>query len=177
LNGVLLPIARSGSERVRDVAWRDRCYSRCEKYDHEIVSKRRFPTHRADGSFCVSARFETSDDEAGSIDAEVEKWIAGMESEFPGALIDDMGRHPRTSRLGGATAIAFDCDADSTLWKGWMVDLVVQLTTRRMDAQMQPLPFVGFFDEVAGVFHGASVRRPEPGYAQPGPAATPNDRS
>ncbi len=117
---------------------------------------REFPLHRDDGSFCVSARFETSDDESESVVTLVEEWIDDMESEFPGGLIDDMGRHPRVSRRDGVTAIVFDCDDGSRLWKGWMVALVSRLTTGRPQADVPPIRFVGFFDEVAGSFHPAS---------------------
>jgi hypothetical protein len=121
------------------------------------MAERVFPRTREDGSFTVAARFTLSQaDAADLVSRQLGEWITQQNSTEHVDLLADLSSLPRIELVDPTTVdLIFEGRPGSQLWKGLLVDLTKQLTSRA------PATLIGFWDLVAGRPHPASVGPPD----------------
>ena len=112
-----------------------------------------FPQLRANGSLSVAIRYSMSDrDTIRAAQRVIADWIQSKLDLNHYDVVGDLGQAPTVNVVDPETIqVVLDCQSSSTLWKGFMIELTIELDkipgTRRL----------GFWDLVAGQPHPASI--------------------
>lgn len=117
------------------------------------MAERVFPRTREDGSFTVAARFTLNQaDAADLVRRQLGEWITRHDSTEHVDLLADLSSLPRIELIDPTTVdVIFEGRPGSQLWKGLLVDLTKQLTSKA------PATLISFWDLVAGHPHPASL--------------------
>lgn len=119
------------------------------------LNKALFPSHRADGSISVAARYSVSDASVGRLIHDyVAEWIRNKSADYRTVMLRELLREPFVvDRNNHRIDIVVEGRPDSRLWKDYLAVLVKDVP------RLSGIAFEGFWDLVTNTPHPASLRR------------------